>query len=138
MLPLLLDTCAVIWVGNRDPIAAEAEAELEAAAQSGNVLVSPISAWEIGIAVSRRKAPLVLRPDVEIWLENFIRRPGVRIAALAPQAALAASLLPTGLPSDPADRLLVAQARELDVPIVTRDRRILDYAERGHVRALAC
>jgi hypothetical protein len=34
--------------------------------------------------------------------------------------------------------LLVATARELDVPILTADRKILDYAASGHVQALAC
>ena len=32
----------------------------------------------------------------------------------------------------------IATARELGVPLVTRDRRILDYAEQGHVDAIAC
>jgi PIN domain nuclease of toxin-antitoxin system len=39
---------------------------------------------------------------------------------------------------DPADRLLIATARDLGVPLVTRDRRILDYAAQGHVDAIAC
>lgn len=37
-----------------------------------------------------------------------------------------------------ADRLLVAVARALDVPLVTRDREILAYAKAGHVKAIAC
>jgi PIN domain nuclease of toxin-antitoxin system len=40
--------------------------------------------------------------------------------------------------SDPADRLLVATARALGVPIVTRDRRILNYAKAGFVDAVPC
>jgi PIN domain nuclease of toxin-antitoxin system len=36
------------------------------------------------------------------------------------------------------DRLLIATARELKAPLVTRDRRILDYAAQGHVDAIAC
>ena len=97
-----------------------------------------MSAWELGLAATWRKAPLVLEPDAETWLENFMLEPGVAITAPDMRTALRANLLPPGLSNDPADRLLVAQARALDVPIVTRDRRILDYAGRGHVRALAC
>lgn len=33
---------------------------------------------------------------------------------------------------------MIAIARELDVPLITRDRAILDYAAAGHVRAIAC
>lgn len=37
-----------------------------------------------------------------------------------------------------ADRIIVATAREYGLEIVTRGRRILDYAEQGHIRAIAC
>jgi PIN domain nuclease of toxin-antitoxin system len=46
--------------------------------------------------------------------------------------------LPGPLHNDPADRLLITTARALDIPIVTRDRRILDYARAGAVAAVAC
>lgn len=58
--------------------------------------------------------------------------------ALEPDVALSASYLPGGLHRDPADRLLIATARALDVPIMTRDERILAYAGQGHVQAIAC
>jgi predicted nucleic acid-binding protein len=35
------------------------------------------------------------------------------------------------------DRLMIATARSLGVPIVTRDSHILDYARGGHVQAIA-
>jgi PIN domain nuclease of toxin-antitoxin system len=135
---LLLDTCAVIWTGNQDAIKKDAEVAIDEAAQSRGVLVSSVSAWEIGLAAKRRKSPLNLRPDLETWWQTLVSQPGIGIVSLDVGAALGASMLPPGLSNDPADRLLVAQARAMDVPIVTRDRRILDYAGRGHVRALAC
>ena len=62
----------------------------------------------------------------------------MRLAPLSSKAAIAASCLPGQVHRDPADRLLIATARELGVALVTRDRRILDYAARGHVQAIAC
>jgi len=48
-------------------------------------------------------------------------------------------LVPAGdTPSDPADRIIAATAREYDLRVVTRDRRLLAYAESGYCRALAC
>ena len=47
-------------------------------------------------------------------------------------------MLPRNFRGDPADRLLIATARQLDVPIVTRDRAILAYAKAGHVKGIAC
>jgi hypothetical protein len=52
--------------------------------------------------------------------------------------SLAAASLPEPFHRDPADRLLVAQARADDLLLLTSDRSILAYAEAGHVRALAC
>ena len=39
--------------------------------------------------------------------------------------------------SDPADRLIVATARMANATLMTRDRRILDYAATGHLTAIA-
>ena len=109
---------------------------IERAAANGDVLVSPVTAWEIGMlcAVSR----LVARPSPEQWFSRLLQRPGVQLAPLTPEAAIAASFLPGTLHGDPADRLLIATARHLGATLVTRDRRILDYAHSGNVEAIAC
>jgi PIN domain nuclease of toxin-antitoxin system len=62
----------------------------------------------------------------------------MRQAALTPEIAIDASYLSGELHGDPGDRLLIATARHLGVPIVTRDRRIIDYAAAGWVRVIAC
>ena len=64
--------------------------------------------------------------------------PGIREAALTPEIAVDASYLPGDLHGDPADRLLVATARHLGIPLVTRDAKLIAYAERGFLRVLAC
>jgi PIN domain nuclease of toxin-antitoxin system len=55
-----------------------------------------------------------------------------------PEAALEAAFLPGKLHRDPADRLLVASARQLGATIITRDAQILAYARQGHVDAIPC
>lgn len=64
--------------------------------------------------------------------------PGIRPASFTPDIAIDSAQLPGDLHRDPGDRLLIATARHLAIPIVTRDRLILAYAEQGHVRAIAC
>ncbi len=135
---MLLDTCAAIWVGNRDYIAPAALQAVRAAAGRAELLVSPITGWEIGLATMRRGKPLILLPTPQVWLADLLARPGVRLALLQPEVALSASYLPGQLHADPADRLLIATARDLKVPLVTRDERILAYATQGHVQAIAC
>ena len=136
---LLLDTCAVIWLATKAPISQEAQERIVQAAQAGDVLVSPISAWEIGL-LSRPRAGRTHQflPDPETWFATFIAGPGVRAAPFTAQIAIAASMLPEPLHGDPADRLLIATARRLNVPLVTRDVKILAFAGLGHVAAIAC
>jgi PIN domain nuclease of toxin-antitoxin system len=136
---VLLDTCAVIFVANGDPIAPKARARILRAARAGAVLVSPVSAWEVGLlGRPGRKAPLSFLPDPKTWFQRLMAQPGVREAALSPDVAIDSSFLPPPIHADPADRLLIATARSLGVPIVTRDRLIAAYARAGHVEMVAC
>ncbi|HCV25099.1 MAG TPA: PIN domain nuclease, partial [Candidatus Latescibacteria bacterium] len=63
--------------------------------------------------------------------------PGLSLAPLTPDIALASSRLPGEIHGDPADRMLIATARSLGATLVTRDRRILEYSQAGHVTTLA-
>lgn len=133
---LLLDTNAVIYLARGEPMREATIAEIDGAAAAGTALVSPVSAWEIGLLVRKRRLFLSLPPLA--WFRAFLARSGIRLTPLTLKAAMASSFLPEPFHGDPADRMLVATARELEAPLVTRDARILAYAEAGHVRALAC
>lgn len=138
---VLLDTCAVIWVAGGEAIAPSAMDALAGALMRHGGFVSPISAWEIGLlARPPRGGPPRYRflPDPATWFREFLASPGIALASFTPGMAAEATALPGELHGDPADRLLIATARHLDVPILTRDRLILAYAEAGHVRAIAC
>jgi PIN domain nuclease of toxin-antitoxin system len=56
---------------------------------------------------------------------------------LLPQVAIEATSLPDAFHRDPADQLIVATARVTNATLMTRDRRILDYAGRGHLTVIA-
>ena len=53
---------------------------------------------------------------------------------LTPAIAVASTYLPGDFHRDPADQIIVATARELDIRLVTVDDRILNYP---HVRKIA-
>ena len=136
---VLLDTCALIWFaqGKLSPAVVEA---LEQANEAGGVFVSPVSAWEIGlIAKSRRgNRHVQFLPDPQSWFAALVERAEIRETQLSWKAALAASMLPEPLHADPADRMLIATAREMNAALATGDEAILAYGRAGHVKILAC
>lgn len=134
--PLLLDTHVLVWAfaGEEARRLRSVSAELERAAGAGLVHVSAISGFEIGLLVAGGRLRLD-RPPAQ-WFQEALSRPGVRAVEVAPDIAVEAATLPGPLHGDPADRLLVATARLRSLTLVTADRRLLDYADRGHVRAL--
>jgi len=132
MSDLLLDTCALLWLAN----GAEMSPASRTAVAKQNIHLSPISAWEIANLV--RKSRLAITLPVASWF----RQTATKMAAATPQLSveiLASSCtLPGSPPDDPADRIIIATAREADMIVVTRDRQILEYSRAGHVRALVC
>lgn len=96
------------------------------------VRVSAISLLEIATAVARRR--LELTPSPTAWLSVAQTAAQVRVEPLTSAVCLASAMLPGEFHRDPADRLIVALARELDVELVTADGKLLNYA---HVRTIA-
>jgi len=137
----LLGTCAVIWLGNGDRMAQHALDAIMNAGTLDGVFVSPISAWEIGM-LSRPKparAPAVeFRPDPKSWFARFRSGPGIREALLTGDIAIEASWLPGEFHGEPADGLIVASARTRGLPIIPRDRKIIDYSQQGLVDVIPC
>jgi PIN domain nuclease of toxin-antitoxin system len=135
--PLLLDTCATIWIANEEPISETTSAAIRRANEIGELIyISPITAWEIGLLAARSRVNLLMPP--ERWFLRLLQAPGVQLAEMAPEVLIASSFLPGTPPRDPADRILAATARQYGYALVTRDRLLLDYAEQGHMQALAC
>jgi len=136
MSPLLLDTNAAIWF-SQDELADAVSNQLDEAASAGfATYVSPITAWEVGLLVSRNRVNVGTTPMR--WFAQVLARPGVYLAELSPDILIASSFLPGTPPRDPMDRILIATARELAATLVTRDREIIAYGAQGHVRVVAC
>ncbi len=137
MTPVLLDTCAVIWLVAGEPLNEASLQALSEARRTGTaIFVSPITAWEIGLLNARGRLPLLLEPTV--WFERLIGLPGLTLANLTSEVLIRSSFLPGEPPRDPADRIIIATARALGCRVMTRDRLLLAYAEAGHLDALAC
>lgn len=132
MSDLLLDTCALLWLAN----GAEMTPESRKAIADRSLQISPISAWEIANLV--RKSRLAFTLPVKTWFRQTVGKMEAEIPQLTVEILADSCGLPGSPPDDPADRIIIATAREIDMTIVTRDKRILEYSRAGHVRTLVC
>ncbi len=137
MTPILLDTCALIWIANEDPISPGALKLLNDVKDINNgTQVSPISAWEIGLLCARKR--LLMSSPPETMFKNVTDIPGVGLAPMLPDTLIASSFLPGEPPADPADRIIIATARIHGLQIMTRDQHILRYSRDGYVMSIQC
>jgi PIN domain nuclease of toxin-antitoxin system len=136
---VLLDTCAVIYLANGDPMAKPAVDAIIHAGQADGVFISPVSAWEIGL-LSRPGRPNAVHflPDPKTWFARVLAAPAIKEAPFTADIAIGSAHLPPPLHGDPADRLLIATARHLGMPILTRDRQITAYARSGYLQVIGC
>jgi PIN domain nuclease of toxin-antitoxin system len=131
----IFDTCLLLYLSRPDePLAPAARQALQTTA--GEFHVSAISAWEIGLLVSKGRINLTRGP-IE-WFRSFVDEREIRLLDVTPEIMVGSSFLPGPLHGDPADRIIIATAREHDLTIITRDRAILAYGTAGHVKTLAC
>jgi len=130
---IVLDTHTLVWwvQGDLPSISSLARQAIERERAGGEILISSISAWEIGMIVARKRIRLTM--DVLAWLGEIERIDKVRFVPVDNEIALSAATLPSEIHGDPADRIIVATARRYDVPLVTKDRRLLAYP---HVRTI--
>ncbi len=130
---IVLDTHALIWwvSGEQGQLSAEADAVIASEHARGKILVSSITAWEVAMLVHRGR--LALAMDVSAWLGVVEEIEAVAFVPVDNDLAVKAVELPGAFHKDPADRLIVATARKLAVPLVTADDKIRSYP---HVRTI--
>ena len=134
--PILLDTCAALWIVAEAISQATADTLSESRSAGFPVYVSPITAWEVGLLARKGRFRSHYAP--QRWFARLMNVPDTALAELTPKALLDTSFLPGSLHSDPADRIIAATAREYGFTVMTRDRSLLDYAREGHMSAVEC
>ncbi|HYL16483.1 MAG TPA: type II toxin-antitoxin system VapC family toxin [Terriglobales bacterium] len=115
-MDVLLDTHALVWWLS-DPQQLSKRASAIIASSDNAVMVSAATAWELAIKVNLGKLDalsFVIELGRHTVEEGFVELP------INMQQATRAGLLPLHH-RDPFDRLLVAQAQSLNIPILSAD-----------------
>lgn len=130
---IVLDTHALVWWISKDVsrLSAAALQAIENGLNDDGIVASSISAWEIAMLVSKDR--LRLSMDVMRWLDLAGEIEGFRFVPVDNLVVVGSTVLPGNFHADPADRIIVALARELAAPLVTADVKIAAYP---HVRCI--
>lgn len=122
---IILDTHIWIWWVHGDSRLTISQAEVITAHEEADIGVSAISCWEIAKLVEYGR--LTLPCSLESWFEQALSYPGIRLLPLTPKIVIESTRLPGDFHRDPADQMIVATARIFDCPLVTSDRKIVNY-----------
>jgi PIN domain nuclease of toxin-antitoxin system len=144
MRGLLLDTHPLVWIAANLAISRSAELAIGKAQSRRELFVSPITAWEVGVSSMKKSAarrpPLNdLPPD--LWFRTNLRKFRAQLAPFNAEIASESARVPALYGSgDPGDCILIATAHVLNLPLVTRDRRIINFAKKqpDYLSVIAC
>ncbi len=129
---IVLDTHAWIWFTSKpDVLSRKAKSAVDAAVKKKNVFVSSISAWEVALLVKNNRLKLTM--DVTDWIAKSENLPFFQFIPVSNSIAVKSANLPPPLHPDPADRIIIATALSTGAAIVTKDKKISDYA---HVKTI--
>jgi len=133
---LLLDTHIWIWLLNGDKKLKNSKtlSLITIAVKYANIRISAISIWEIGMLESKGRIQFPI--SCLDWVNKALSAPGTSLAPINPAIAIESSRLPENFHGDPADRLIVATARNLNATLITHDKNILAYGKKNHVKTI--
>ena len=119
----VLDTHMWMWWirGSADLPLRERDA-LDSLSADNRPTISDISLWEFGNLVAMGR--LEIDRSVEDWLAVAASPTTVNVQPITPRIIAEMNRLPDSFHRDPADRLIVATARALKLPLATKDRKI--------------
>jgi PIN domain nuclease of toxin-antitoxin system len=133
----LLDTHLWIWLLNGDPRIQRSDIFLSItkASRKNELHLSSISIWEV--AMLEAKERISFATDLTSWIHDALSAPGLKVVQLLPEISIDSTHLPGRFHGDPADRIIVATARFLKCPLITMDKKILEYAAQGYLNAVS-
>lgn len=124
---IILDTHVLLWwVNDPSKLSKRVQNVITTEKHEGVILVSSITVWEIYMLI--RKKRLQLTMDTDSWLEAVESLPYIQCIPVDNKIAAKSVTLPGEFHSDPADRIIVATAREKGIPLITADERIRKYS----------
>ncbi|MBN9412962.1 MAG: type II toxin-antitoxin system VapC family toxin [Candidatus Paracaedimonas acanthamoebae] len=134
-IQLILDTHVFLWLMNdENELSLEARKIIETSIIDGSIAISAISLWEISMLHARER--ILLNQPCLTWIKRSLEAPGITLYPLTPEITVESASLPGGFHGDSADRFIVATARVLGIPLLTREQKIIDYGKDDYLHCI--
>ena len=125
MTDLLLDTHVWIWLSLEKNTSLSRKAK-KAIDSAGQKWLSAISCWELAKLVEKKRIGFSI-PTIN-WIRRSLNEHHISLADLSPEIAVESTLL-RGFHKDPADQIIVATSRILGMPLLTSDKKIIEFSD---------
>ena len=134
-VPILLDTHVIIWALLKpDELSSRVRAIIELAQKEQRLLMSSISLWEIAMLKSKKR--INIYEPLKDFLQSIIDIDGIKFIDIAAKIASESVVLTDDFHGDPADRIITATAISESAILLTRDEKILSWAQLGNIRTI--
>lgn len=134
-VPILLDTHVIIWTLLKpDELSSKVHSIIDLAQQEQRLLISSISLWEIAMLKSKKR--INIYEPLKDFLQSIIDIDGIKLIDITAKIAAESVILTDDFHGDPADRLITATAISESAILLTRDEKILSWAQLGNIRAI--
>ena len=122
---LLIDTHTLLWLVDGHPnLSGPARSALMD--PENDLFISVASIWELAIKTTKPNQPLILNDPIDIYLAKWLPVYQLTVLPILQLHALELLTLPDHH-RDPFDRILIAQARQENMTVVTADGKFADY-----------
>lgn len=134
---ILLDTHVLVWAvtGDTAKLPQQALDDIDRAIGRGEAAVSAATFWELEVKRRKPRGNLPELPPIKDLRSSVLRQGLDEVPITGSLWVDAVSLTDEAFHQDPADQLIVATAIHLDAELLTRDNKMLTWAEQtGRVR----
>lgn len=133
--PVLLDTHVLLWsLLQPKELNKNSNEQIKIAQENNQLFISSISLWEISMLKLKKR--INIYEPIKDFLESIANIKGLIIKDISPEIAAESISLIDDFEGDPADRIIVATTRCSGATLITRDQKILNWANLGHIKSL--
>ncbi|WP_234352492.1 type II toxin-antitoxin system VapC family toxin [Candidatus Phycorickettsia trachydisci] len=132
---IVLDTHVLLWaLLSPEELSEEMRGVISSVQKEGKLIVCSISLWEI--AMLKFKKRINIYQPVKDFLAAITSVPGLVVKDISSEIEAESVLLTNEFYGDPADRIIIATTKVYGATLITRDQKILSWAEQGDIRFL--